>query len=239
MKQLLRIRLSYYFVALLIIFCVWSFNLPKLKFDSAALTLFSVNSFLYGFYLAPILSSQKSRIEELTRQVRAEATALFKALLLTKKLAEKERNNIQTMFGDYIEACVRDRSVAQGEKEYETLIGFCLNYKGKDAEVVDKILDVLVSNQQNRTNVSMQIGNKVYSNEWLVMFVLFSITTGFVLFLDTGGRPLFKFIAALLCTGLTMLLIILEKLNLLIHKKARTVWDPYKKLLHSRFYRID
>jgi hypothetical protein len=46
-------------------------------------------------------------------------------------------------------------------------------------------------------------------------------------------------LAALLATGLSMLLIILIKLSTLTHKKAKQVWDPYKKLIDSHFYRID
>ena len=33
--------------------------MPGIKFESGALTLFSVNSFLYGFYISPILGAQK------------------------------------------------------------------------------------------------------------------------------------------------------------------------------------
>jgi hypothetical protein len=43
----------------------------------------------------------------------------------------------------------------------------------------------------------------------------------------------------LLCTGLTMLVVILIKLSTLTHKRAKRIWDPYKKLIDSRFYRID
>jgi uncharacterized membrane protein YagU involved in acid resistance len=60
MKLLKKIRLSWFFVIFFLIFVVLSYRLPKIKFDGSALTLFSVNSFLYGFYLAPLLAAQKA-----------------------------------------------------------------------------------------------------------------------------------------------------------------------------------
>jgi len=71
------------------------------------------------------------------------------------------------------------------------------------------------------------------------MLMLFSITLSFILFLDSGDRFIFRVITALLCTGLTMLLVILVKLNTLTHKKARQIWQPFEKLVASHFYRLD
>jgi len=216
-----------------------SLTIPSHKFDSAALTLFSVNSFLYGFYIAPILGSQKARIEELHKIVRSEANALFSMVINLKKLPKELRNNLQAMITDYIRAKLKSKKQAGGELQYEALISYCLEYTGNEQESIDKLLDSLVSNQQNRTNLSMQLSNKVFSNEWLVMLILFSITLGFILLLDIGGSVGLELVRALLCTGLTMLIIILVKLSTLSHKKARQVWDPLKKLVDTSFYRID
>lgn len=236
---LLKIRLSYYFLFFLVVFIGLSYSLPGQKFDSSALTLFSVNSFLYGFYIAPILSSQKARIEEMHRIVRMEANALFSLGLHLKHLPEHLRNQLQDMVSGYIRAELRDKKPAGGESQYETLITFCLEYKGEHQERIDKTLDTLISNQQNRTNLSMQLSNRVYSNEWMVMSVLFSITLGFILLIDINKLPLLHLVRALLCTGLTMLIIILIKLSTLSHKKARQMWSPLRKLLETHFYRFD
>jgi hypothetical protein len=239
MRAILKIRLSTYFYLLLAVFLVLAFKLPHIKFEAAALTLFSVNSFLYGFYIAPILSAQKTRVEELHKIVRSEANSLFGMLIATKKLKEKPRNKLQDMFEDYIDAEVRDKKPGGGEKQYEALITYCLEYKGEDKEVVGKILDQMVANQTNRSQLSMQLSNKVYSNEWWVMLVLFSITLVFVLLLDVGAYRQLHFVQAFLCTGLTMLLVILLKMSTLTHKKAGHIWDPLKKLVDTRFYRMD
>lgn len=234
-----KIRLSWYFIFFFIVYAALSKYLPKQTFDSAALTLFSVNSFLYGFYIAPILGAQKARIEDLHRIVRAESNAIFAMALSLKKLPKETRNHIQKELSEYIKVSSDKSTVSQGEKEYEDLITYCLEYKGKDSEVVDKLLNSLIENQKNRTQFSMQMRNKVYNNEWIIILMLFSITIGFVLMLNIGDSIVLWGVKALLCTGLTMLLVILAKLSTLTHKKAKEVWDPFKKLLATNFYRID
>jgi hypothetical protein len=236
---LTKIRLSAYFAFFLLLYTLLSLKLPRLKFDSAALTLFSVNSFLYGFYIAPILGAQKSRIEELHKIVRSEANALFSLVLKLKKLPEELRNTLQQMVKDYIKAEVSAHKIPRGEAEYEALITYCLEYRGKEDDSIDETLDALVANQQNRTNLIMQLSNKVFNNEWMVMLILFFITLGFILLLDIGNSIVLQIVRAFLCTGLTMLLIILIKLSTLTHKKAKQIWDPLKKLADTHFYRID
>lgn len=238
MKFLLTIRLSLFFWIFLVVFLVLSFTLPHVKFDSAALTLFSVNSFLYGFYIGPILSAQKARIEELHRIVRSEANALFSMALLTRTFLPKLHEELLEKIKCYIEKVYAEKKIAGGEKEYEDLIGRCVSYRG-DEEGVKKLLDQLVANQSNRSNLTLQLANKVFSNEWWIMLVLFSITLSFILLLDVGGNVFLKLIKALLCTGLSMLLLILVKLSTLTHKKAKTMWEPLKKLEDTKFYRID
>lgn len=234
-----KIRLTQYFFIFFLIYAIIVVYAPSTKFEGGALTLFSVNSFLYGFYIAPILSAQKTRIEELHRIVRAEANAVFAMVISTKKLPKALRNQVQDMFIAYLKSSIRQKGPGEGEKKYEELLTFCLDYKGEYEEEIAKLLDKLVANQQNRTNFSMQITNKVFSNEWMIMMVLFSITLSFILLLDVGNGIVYDFLAAFLCTGLTMLLLILVKMSTLTHKKATQIWDPYKKLINSHFYRID
>ena len=212
--------------------------LPREKFGAGALTLFSVNSFLYGFYISPILSGQKTRIDDLHRIVRSEANAIFSMVIDTKNLPEDLRNGLQENFKEYLRKTIRDRR-GSGQKTYENLISFCLNYEGTHKDDVEKLLKKLVDNQQNRTSLSMQMNNKVFSNEWLIIFVLFSITLSFILLIDTGGQAIYKLVTALLATALTMLIIGLIKLSTLSHKKAKQIRIPFEKLVDSHFYRID
>lgn len=241
MKNVLltKIRLSYYFIIIFVLFALLVLFVPHIKFDSGALTLFSVNSFLYGFYISPILGAQKGRIEELHKIVRSESNAIFAMVLGAAKLPDKLLSDIKEMFMNYLQVVRLHRKPGSGEPEYEAMISFCLNYKGEYQEEINKLLDKLVANQQNRTNFAMQMSNRVYSNEWMVMVILFTVTLSFILLLDTGEGYIYKILAALLCTGLSMLLIILAKMSSLTHKKAKQIWDPYKKLIDSRFYRID
>lgn len=234
-----KIRLSYYFVILFVIYLVAVTLLPHYQYSTGALTLFSVNSFLYGFYISPIIGAQKGRIEELHRIVRAEANAIFSMALIVAKCPEKFREKVHGMLLDYLDHAARHRRPAGGEERYEAMISFCLEYKGEHQDEVDQLLKALIANQQNRTNYAMQLSNKVFSNEWMVMTILFSITLAFILLLDTGDGYIYRVLASLLATGLSMLLIILLKMSTLTHKKAKQIWAPYTKLIETKFYRID
>lgn len=240
MKDLLlqRVRLSAYFWTFGIIFLVAGTFMPDYTFDSGTLTLFSVNSFLYGFYISPILGSQKTRIEELHKIVRSEANALFSMVLKLKKLPKETRNRLQAMVRDYVRAKLRGAD-SSGESEYEALITYAVEYKGENQDAVTEFLNDLVANQQNRTSFAMQRQNVVFANEWQIMAILFSVTLGFILTIRTEESWIFTVVQALLCTGLTMLIVILVKLNTLTHKKAKQIWQPLKKLIDTDFYRID
>ncbi len=236
---LLKVRLTTYFWIFFMTYLGLSWVLPSFKFDSAALTLFSVNSFLYGFYIAPILAAQKARIEELHRIVRAEANALFSIMLKFKKLPDGLRTELQAMVKYYVNAKLRFKKATAAEQQYEELISFCLKYKGAHQDTIDKTLDALIANQQNRTNFAMQMNNRVYANEWQIMSILFSITLGFILLIDVADLAILHIVRALLCTGLTMLIVILIKLGTLSHKKANEMWVPLQKLRDTHFYRMD
>lgn len=236
---LVKIRLSTYFWVSFVIFLGLTYVLPSYKFDAGSLALFSVNSFLYGFYISPILGAQKARIDSLHQIVRSEANALFELVLGLKKLPAHLRNHVQEMVAEYIQAKLKSKKVNGGENQYEALITYCVDYKGEEADKVEGILAGLVKNQKNRTDFNMQVGNKVFTNEWHITAILFSITLGFILTINIPDNLIMHVVKALLCTGLTMLIINLIKLNALTHKKAKQMWKPLQVLIDTKFYRID
>jgi hypothetical protein len=241
MKDLLlaKISLSTYFWFFFLLFLGLSYVLPQYKFDAGTLTLFSVNSFLYGFYISPILGAQKTRIDSLHQCVRSEANVLFGIALGLKKLPEKVHDHIQDLLVEYIHAKRQHGGVGGGEARYEALITYCVEYKGENKAQLEETLKGLVSNQQNRTTFNMLAGSKVYANEWHIITILFSITLGFILLINASDLPMLHIIRALLCTGLTMLVLNLIKLSTLTHKKAKQMWEPLQKLVRTNFYRID
>jgi len=236
---LYKVRLSTYFWFFLLFYLVITYVIPVYKFDSGTLTLFSVNSFLYGFYISPILAMQKARIDSLHQVIRSEANSLFDLALSLKHLAPEMRHNILNKLNQYVIAKMKDKNINKGEKEYESLITYVINYKGKEKDEVEKVLSKIVANQKNRTDFSMQYGNKVFSNEWHIVAVLFSITLGFIIAINSSDIFILHLVRALLCTGLTMLIVNLIKLNTLSHKKALQMWAPLKKLIDTNYYRMD
>ena len=241
MKNLLlvRIRLSTYFWMFFVLYFALTYVLPEYKFAAGSLALFSVNSFLYGFYISPILAAQKGRIDSLHQIVRSEANAMFDLVLDLKKLPAESRNHLQAMISSYIHAKLKSKKINGGEKEYEEIITFCVEYKGDNKDEIEGVLADVVDNQKNRTDFNMEVGNKVFANEWHIMAILFSITLGFILTISIPDNLAMQIVRALLCTGLTMLIVNLIKLNALTHKKAKQMWSPLQKLVETNFYRID
>jgi len=236
---LTKVRLSTYFWLFFILFFAASYVLPQYKFEAGALTLFSVNSFLYGFYISPILASQKARIDALHQCIRSEANALFAMVLNLKKLPNNMHEELQSMIVAYINAKSKHGGVSGGEDEYEALITYAVDSKKAEREKLEGTLKELVANQQNRTTFNMLVSGKVFANEWHITGILFSITLGFILLIDANDTLILHIVRALLCTGLAMLIVNLIKLSTLTHKKAKQMWEPLQKLVDSSFYRID
>lgn len=236
-----RVRLSYYYPTLFVGYSTIILSVQHIQLTSGQLALFSVNSFLLAFYLAPIMSAQKTRVDELSKAIRNEAIAFFNIAIQSQQLSPATKREVKSSARSYLKMCVRSRKIAEGEKEYEKLLRFCIDFEGKkpDKETIRKIQDILIANQQNRSQLSVQLQSGVFAHEWFVLLVLASITVSYVVLIDFGGFPLLSIVAALLCTGLTLLLLILAKLNALTHKKAKLIWTPFDHLLETDFRHID
>ena len=236
-----KVRLSYYFLFLFVFFVGLLMIIPKVKLTGTQQTLFSVNSFLLGFYFTPVIKSQKDRIEELGKNIRAQSVALFKSLVKTRDIQDKKtHDDVQVWVGKYIEATLASKKVGAGETEYDAMIGKLVHFnaKNKDAAAVNKVLDSLVDNQTNRTNFDMLMGRKIYKNEWYILMTLFIITLTLPVIVDLGGSPLFHIVASLLCASLCLLIVTLLKINALAHKQAKEIWKPLESLLESDFRRV-
>lgn len=240
-KLLTKIRLTNIFLVLLVFFATIVFFLPQIEYNRAILTIFSVNSFLYGFYISPIIRGQKARIDSLQKSIRSEANVIFKLALQSTDLKDKQRNELQEKLKAYLQASYDERGVAEGEDEYEILITHVLEERKKKGapDVYNEILKNLIDNQSNRSQLAMDFKSKVFRHEWIVMSVLFFITVTFVLIVDAEGNVGVQLIKSFLAAGLSMLMIILGKYSTLTHKQAKGLWEPYKKLIKSNFYRID
>lgn len=203
------------------------------------MALFSVNSFLLAFYLGPILAGQKQRIDELAKSIRSEAIAFYSLAVTSHELEPKTKKHIKELANDYLRASIRSRKPGEGEKQYEEMLRYCIDYEGKDKDLVRKIQEALIKNQENRSAFAMQLRNGVFSHEWFVLFVLFGITLSYVVMIDFHGVVLLNIVAAFLCTGVSLLLIILAKLTTLTHKKAKTIWQPLDRLIETNFKHIE
>lgn len=241
MKQffLSTVRLTYYYPILFLIFLALHLVVDKQQMSGGQLTLFSVNSFLLAFYLGPILAGQKQRIDDIAKTLRLEAITFFNIAVQSQALSVKVKHQVKAMTRKYLLASVHTQKPAEGEAEYEALMRFCIDFEGKDKDTIAKIQDLLIKNQENRSQLSLLLRAGVFSHEWFVLLVLFTITLSYIILIDYGNLLLLHIVAALLCTGLALLMLILAKFAALTHKKAKPVWQPLERLLATDFKHID
>lgn len=235
---LTKVRLSWYFVMFFVVALGLRVVLPHNDLDNLSIGIFSVSSFLFGFIITPILDGQRNRIEEIHTITRTEANALFTAMVIARPLPDHLSDQIKALLSTYLSSVIGGHT-KKSEKAYEDLLNFLINYKGEYNEVVNAILEELVENQQNRTDYNMQIDNKVFSNEWIVLLALFIITLGFTVTINVDNNIILNMAVSMLSAALCMLIINLVKMSTLTHKKAKMVWEPFKNLLRSDFYQID
>jgi hypothetical protein len=226
---LTRVRLTHYLFIFAILFFIIALFLPKIELQGAALTLFSVNSFLYGFYISPIISAQRTRIDQLHRLVVVEVNKLEELLQYSIRMEPGFHDAVVSAIEMYSKVAVRGGSET-GKEEFEQLMSLVVTYKGEVKDLHKEMLKSVFAAQLNRAEIKLLVGGKVYSNEWIVMTILFAITIAFILFTRLPEIPFLQIIPAILCAGLSMLIVILIKMSTLTHKRAKTIWKPLQRL---------
>jgi hypothetical protein len=226
---LARVRLTQYLFIFAVVFFVISLFLPKIELQGAALTLFSVNSFLYGFYISPIINAQRVRIDQLHRLVVVEVNKLEELLQYSHRMESDFHTEIDTAIKVYSKVAAKGGADI-GRSEFDSLVSIIVSYKGDVKDPHKEMLKSVFAAQQNRAEIELLVDSKVFSNEWIVMTILFAITIAFILFTRLPEIAFLQVIPAILCAGLSMLIVILIKMSTLTHKRAKTIWRPLEKL---------
>ena len=224
-----RVRLTHYLFIFAAIFFVISLFLPKIELQGAALTLFSVNSFLYGFYISPIINAQRVRIDQLHRLVVIEVNKLEELLQYSLRMEPEFHAEVDAAIKAYSKAAAKGGSDV-GKPEFDALVSLIVGYKGDVKDPHKEMLKSVFVAQQNRAEIKLLVDGKVFSNEWIVMTILFTITIAFILLTRLPEMTFLQIIPAILCAGLSMLIVILVKMSTLTHKRAKTIWLPLDKL---------
>ena len=226
---LTRVRLTQYLFIFAVVFFVISLFLPKIELQGAALTLFSVNSFLYGFYISPIINAQRIRIDQLHRLVVIEVNKLEELLQYSRRMEPDFHAEIDTAVKAYSKVAAKG-GVDVGNSEFSSLVSIIVDYKGDVKDPHKEMLKSVFAAQLNRAEIKLLLEGKVFSNEWIVMTILFAITIAFILFTRLPEIAFLQVIPAILCAGLSMLIVILIKMSTLTHKRAKTILTPLEKL---------
>lgn len=237
--KFLNIRLSYIYPMLFVLYYVLLLVLTPLKMTSGQLALYSVNSFLFGFYFGPILSSQKGRVAEISKLIRKEEMAILDMLAQSHLLEKKDRLALKVRLKAYIDSVVDNTKVRADNLFYDELLRFTKQEKYKDNAVMGQIYSKVSQTQDNRDNLESQFSSKLFGHEWIIVTVLFSVTLFFALQTDYSDSTFFRVLLAVLCTGISLMVIILAKYATLTHKQAKRMWTPLHNLVRDHFEDVD
>lgn len=239
LNSILNIRLTYIYPALFVLFFYLLSVVEPQKLTPGQLALYSVNSFLFGFYFSPLLSAQKARVDGLNKAVRQEVMTILDILAQSHMLRPRVRHQLKIRLGAYLHSIHKSKKISADNPHYDELLRYTKQDKFKDDSVMDTIYGRISKTQENRDNIQSLLTNKVYSHEWLVTMVLFVITIYFVMQTDYNHVLFFKILLAILCTGISLMLVILVKYATLTHKQAKKMWEPMTQLLKEHFEDID
>jgi hypothetical protein len=231
LKKLLNIRLSYIYPSLFIIFlAVLSFIKPT-HLTAGQLALYSVNTFLFGFYFNPILNAQKSRVESLNKAVRQETMTILDILGQSHLLKPNVRHALKVRLKAYVKSILENTRVGADNPYYDEMLRFTKDDKFKGDSVMDTIYTRVSKTQENRDALNNLFSLGMFMHEWLVVGVLYAVTTYFVLQTDYGNVLFFRVLLAILSTGIALMMVILLKYATLTHKQAKRMWRPLHDLM--------
>ena len=230
LKRLLNIRLSYIYPVLFVVFFGLLSVIRPASLTAGQLALYSVNTFLFGFYFVPLLGAQKTRVDTLNEAGRTEAMTIEDILTQAHLLAPEDRHQLKIRLKAYLDSIIENPRVKSDNLYYDELLRFSKLPRFKDDSVMDTIYGRISDTQEDRSKIQNLLSSDVYSHEWLVVWVLFTITVYFVMQTDYNGVLFFRFMLAILCTGLALMMVILLKFATLTHKEAKKMWQPLKDL---------
>ena len=235
LKAVLSVRMSVIAGMLLVTFGLVIALAPQMKLTPGQLALFSVNTFLFSYYFAPLLAAQKTRVANLNATARTEQVVIYDILTQSHLLTKKVRHDLKVKLRVYLDSIIENPKLRADNLYYDELLYYSKQVKGQNEQVMNVIYERVVKTQTNRDTLNNLFASKVYSHEWLVVSVLFGVTLFFALQTNYQDSAIFAVILAVLCTGLTLLMVILIKFATLTHKEARRMWQPLHELVRDHF----
>src|SRR5689334_22994672 len=108
LRSFLKIRLSTFTIVFFVGSLVFLRYYKQATLTPGQLALFSVNSFLFGYYFAPLLAAQKSRVAQLNTIARQETMTLLDILAQSHLLSEKTRHRVKVKLAVYMQSVMHN-----------------------------------------------------------------------------------------------------------------------------------
>lgn len=237
LKKLIRINspLVYMLLAGLVFSTLAFVYEGRGKLDDGSKTLLTVTSFVFGFYINSLISQARSRHSKVVESLREEGGYL-KAIYEMSKTSfsqgtmEKQKDAIDK----YLMASMdyRTSDYSKSYPEFEQLYN-CLLEMGPDTKQQDgawgQIIRIISEISKARSRIETLVKERVSAFEWVVLLALLGLVIYFVFSLNSGGA-VSVVLTACIATSLTMLPLILYKLDSLKWKEDKYFWQPIEEL---------
>ena len=232
-----QLRLSYFLPLLSVLFYVIISDL--VVYEASTLTYFiTVLSILgFAFFVSPLLSNSRRKIDGLLVAVRSESAALFRIAAKSRELSSEISEEFKLMLSSYVMTKAGDYTPESAQKEYFELINFALLHS--KTAVGQEIVDMLYQNEDNRSEVSMYLRSHIYAHEWIVSIAFYLIGVSGLLLVGTVSNSFEHIGLAILAAAITYPLIMLKKFDDSTHKHAQQVWGPFSRLIETGYRELN
>ena len=220
-----------------ILFFILALLIKPIGLDGGLLTLLSVASFLFGFYIAYAINRAKDRHKSVLDQLRS-ADGLF---INCKIQMEVFDDSVQKEFikkVDYYLTTSVDYKLIDTEKsspEFFEIIDYVTNLKTKndrESQARANVIGELENLSEKRTILEILAKDKISRTEWIVIISLFLILLYFLYNISIVGFSGYV-IKSVLATTFALLLILLSKFDNLSWKENRWIWEPLSRTFRT------
>lgn len=211
-------------------FILISLLLPGKGLQDNLLPVLSITSFIFGFYIAYAISRAKERHKSVLDQLRTADGLFINSKIQMEVFDKKLQRDFIKKIDDYLTTSIDYKLIdsEMASPEFFEIIDFVTKIKPKNdlqSAARSNVISSLESLAEKRTLLEIAGKDRISKLEWIIIGALFLLLLYFLFSMDISGIK-GDIIKSILATTLTMLIVLLAKINNLSWKENRWIWEP-------------
>ncbi len=208
------------------------------RLDDRSKTLLTVTSLVFSFYVNSLISQARSRHNKIVESLREEGGYIRAIYEMSKSSFDNETvDGCRQVIDRYLMASMDYRpddyskSYPQFRDMYDFLLDMGPENKKQDG-AWGQIIRVASELSKARSRIETLVKERISAFEWAILTILMSLVIYFIFNLNYGDM-VSAIVTSAIATSLSMLPIILYKLDSLRWKEDRWFWEPLEELFKS------